>query len=659
MTRRAIARYKHRMPRLIASRIAFPLTLVAFLLIGTTSSASTAPQGDVPAARPAVAPNGVESLDGAWVSSETAPVDPQNPAPPYVLLAFERGAGGAWGMRLWMPAAMALGEPVSSPKVEDDGRFSGSWRGRGISMELSGSIDASSRTIALHLDVEQRGAEKEFDLVLSPTRLVSTVPEARRYTAELDAMGMKLPMSITLGDAGDLGWVGAIDIPMQGILDMPLRVQRSEAGVVARIPVGLPATITLEEKDDGAVLEGTFVQGPINAPIVFKRSSDPVRGMSRPQEPRPPFPYATRDVRVPTPMGHELAGTLTLPEGASSKRRVPGVVLLSGSGLQDRDETLMGHKPFLVLADALTRAGVAVLRCDDRGVGSSGGDGAKATLRDFADDGRAMMAFLRSQPEIDGARCGYIGHSEGGVTGPLAAQLDQEAGVPVAFVVSLAGSAVTGAELLPVQMRRILAALGTDQETIDAIGAAQRKALESIVAGQPREEVVARVLELLDAQRKALAAQRGMAAPPALTADAPEVMMALAQLDSPWMRDFLTYDPAPALRSVRAPLLAMNGDLDTQVDTAQNLVRIEAIRREAGLPVTTRHYATLNHLFQPAMSGGVDEYALIETTFDPKALSDLVAWVAETTKAAPKVPATPAAPAARPAPAAPPAPTAR
>lgn len=566
-------------------------------------------------------------LRGLWRSANDA-------GDPFVQLEFTRSGEDidpAWKALLTLPAAALKDRPLDDAKVVDGRSFSGSVSVFGVTLRFEGSLVEGGTAINASVEMDRGGQPQKEALRLVPTAHAATIPGATRYTTELEAMGMKLPMGLTLADAGELGWVGVVDVPAQGMTGVPAIVERSPDGALTvTLPVGMRAVMTLQPADEGAVLSGTFAQGPISVPIRFERSDAPLKGSSRPQDPKPPFPYTEEEVVVPTPEGHTLAGTLTLPGFARADRRVPGVVLLTGSGLQDRDESLMGHRPFLVLADALARGGMAVLRCDDRGFGKSTGDGTIATTHDFASDGRAMMAFLRSRPEVDPAYCGYIGHSEGGLTGPMAALADQKEGSPVAFVVTLAGTAVPGAEILTVQTRRLFEAQGVPRDEAEAIARLNQAAMRAVLDGKPVEEQRTLIADLIRLQQAAVARRAGME-PPQLEVDSPEVSAALAALQAPWMRTFIELDPAPVLRELKAPVFALNGDLDTQVDTEQNLLRIEQIRREAGLPVTIRRYPNLNHLFQPAVTGGIEEYATIETTIDPVVLDDLVRWIKETT----------------------------
>ena len=607
--------------------LALTLSTAARAQVQETPSAESSPalpaQGDMPSA--SVTPsasNGARSkeraalLEGLWRND-------LGPTQPVLVLAEFSRASGEWEMRLSIPLGSVNDRKCNDAVIDDEGRFSGSIEFMGATLTLRGAPNDAGTELVGQFQLVQAGVTQEEPLMLTRTARAEKHAGAVRYLGELEAMGMKLPMALTLVDDSPFGPLGAIDIPMQGVSGLPLLVTRDGESFVFTLPVGVPATMRLERRDEGALLEGSFAQGPVQAPVRFTRSTAAVRGSSRPQEPRPPFQYEAKKGQGPTLEGHVLAGTLTIPRGASSDARVPAAVLLTGSGLQDRDEAIFGHRPFWVIADALTRAGVAVLRCDDRGIGGSTGDGSTATTKDFAADGRAMMAFLRAQPEVDPKRCGYIGHSEGGLTGPIAALADQEEGNPVAFLVLLAGPGVRGADLLPVQMRRLLLASGASTETIEPMVAAQRRVIEAAITGADREALAVEIASLVTLQAAEAAARMDVDPPSAPTAESLEVMAAVEQLLGPWFSAFLIQDPEPPLRAVRAPILAMNGDLDTQVDSEQNLLRIEAIRRDAGLPIATKRYPNLNHLFQPAITGGPDEDAFLEVTFDPEAVKDM------------------------------------
>jgi len=347
---------------------------------------------------------------------------------------------------------------------------------------------------------------------------------------------------------------------------------------------------------------GVWNQG-LPLPLVLTPGKYPPPG--RPQEPRAPFPYEARPVTFNGgAAGVTLAGTLTVPPGPGP---FPAVVLISGSGPQDRDETLLGHKPFLLLADTLTRRGVAVLRYDDRGTAQSTGQFRTALGRDFADDAAAAHAWLRAQPRIDPARVGLMGHSEGGLIAPrVAAETPQ-----VAFVVLLAGPGVPGAEIMRVQRRAVLKASGLPEAMIesravigDAVDAAVRAAPTTGAARiEARKTLVASGLP-----EPAVEAQLGMFA-------------------SPWYRDFLAYDPRPALAALKVPVLAVNGSVDMQVVAGQNLPAIrQALAANPAAQVV--ELPGLNHLFQTSATGDPGEYGRLEETVSPTALTLISDWIA-------------------------------
>ena len=312
--------------------------------------------------------------------------------------------------------------------------------------------------------------------------------------------------------------------------------------------------------------------------------------------------YVSEDVTYENPASHlTLAGTLTLPESPGPH---PAVVLISGSGAQDRDSTIFGHRPFAVIADHLSRRGIAVLRVDDRGVGGSDRGPDDVTSEDFATDVEAGVHYLRSRPEVDPKRVGLVGHSEGGLIAPMVAAKDPE----LAAIVLLAGPGVSGKELLVSQSRAILQAKGMPEETVAGAVAQQEEVMTVVAASTSVEEAREGVL--------------------AIVGDNPMTRPAIEAQIIPWLVYFVKHDPAEDLRQVHCPVLALNGSLDTQVLAAENLPAIEAALHEAGNPdVTTERLEGLNHLFQPAKTGDVSEYEASEVTFDAAALQRMGDWL--------------------------------
>jgi pimeloyl-ACP methyl ester carboxylesterase len=340
----------------------------------------------------------------------------------------------------------------------------------------------------------------------------------------------------------------------------------------------------------------------------------------RPQTPKPPFPYTEEEVRYPNSVaGIEIGGTLTLPAGPGPH---PAVLLITGSGSQDRDETLFGHKPFAVIADRLTRDGVAVLRVDDRGVGKTTGDPTTSTVEDHATDVEAGLAFLAARADIDPKRIGLIGHSEGGVIAPIVAARSAK----VAFIVSLAGPGVSGAVLNPMQVRALLEAGGGAKDVVEEIVAGQTELMALLVADAPEKELQEAVKRLATT---AVKLQPG--AKPDDVDAAKAVAREMVPLLSPWFKSWAKTEPTEHLAKLEIPILVMIGDKDLQVPAEQNLAAINAAL--AGKPnVRTEQLAGLNHLFQTAKLGTVEEYVTLSETFAPAALDMLAQWVVETSK---------------------------
>jgi len=396
---------------------------------------------------------------------------------------------------------------------------------------------------------------------------------------------------------------GTIDIPTQSIRGFELGDVRTDPADVGFTMPGIPGDPVFKgalDRESGRIT-GDFTQ--MGQSISLSLAPGEIAEPGRPQEPRPPFPYRAEDVSFASG-DITVAGTLTTPEGDGP---FPAVVLITGSGAQNRDEELFGHKPFLLIADTLTRAGYAVLRTDDRGVGGTGGDLNVADYDILAGDATAGIGYLRSRPDIDPAKVGLFGHSEGGYLAPLvAARPDSN----VAFAILMASPSVPGADVLIEQTRAILTQSGLPAEEIDKEVAATTVMAELLRAG--------------DIEGAQAAYQRRMA-------DMPEEMREAAEASSPitpYYASFVAYDPAPALSASNIPVLAFYGDKDLQVLSTQN----EPPAREllARNPDATVHvFAGLNHLMQPATTGALDEYHSIETTIDPQVLTFVTEWLTD------------------------------
>lgn len=436
----------------------------------------------------------------------------------------------------------------------------------------------------------------------------------------------KLPFIVRLAPPTDPkgDWSGRIDIPAQGVKDLPLKDVEHAADAVDFVlaPPGAPeqywAVFSLEREAGAGEAKGTFVQSGMNLPVSMRRlaEGEPADvSPKRPQEPRPPFPYAAREADFASAAADrvELAGTLTVPQGTGP---FPAVVLLTGSGAQDRDEALLGHKPFLVIADHLTRAGFAVLRFDDRGVGGSKGQLDRATQLDLAGDARGALDWLEKQQEIDRSRLCLVGHSEGAYVAAKAAALDKR----VRAIAMLAGPGVGGKEILPQQLAAIARTRGVSQADIDAQLALQKQLLDALTANKPRADLEAILRKLVPLQQPGIGAEQAEAM----------VTASLGSLDSPWFRDFLKADPRPDLRKLKkTPVLALIGALDLQVPADANIPELQKALK-GNKAATIKALPGLNHLFQHATTGSPQEYGDIEETFAPEALAELTGWLQAT-----------------------------
>lgn len=449
-------------------------------------------------------------------------------------------------------------------------------------------------------------------------------PDVERWLGKVEIPGQVIDFVVTLVETEE-GLTGRLDIPVQGLEDAELQgVERDgdELRFHFEIP-NQPETVwpkwvvTIDEEGESA--RGVLNQsGGSFTTTMTLDATGKAEVLNRPQHPKRPFPYAEIEVTIDAGE-HTLAGTLTVPsEDEFGDGPFPAAVLITGSGPQDRDETLMGHKPFLVLSDQLTRRGIAVLRYDDRGFGGSTGDFARATTLDFAEDAKACASWIRSRPEVN--HVALIGHSEGGLIAPFVAKGNAD----VDCVVLLAGPGVPGREVLMRQMRDLSAAGGLDDETIDKQSEIMERVYDSLFSGADEADVRAEIEKLVRLQFGVGPDEQDQSITDA-------VDQTYQQVTGPWWQQFLTLDPRPALREMTQPVLALNGSLDLQVAADQNLTEIERVFEEAGKSdqLTAIEFEGLNHLFQPATTGGMDEYGQIETTFDEGVIEKMASWIIE------------------------------
>lgn len=415
-----------------------------------------------------------------------------------------------------------------------------------------------------------------------------------------------LPINLTFSSDGPV-----LYSPLQSSEPMPASQWSYESDTLRVSHQATGVRLTLVYNAGDTTFSGSFRQGLLRSRMLFS-PADTLFHIVRPQTPQPPFPYTETDVVVKRrKAGVTLAGTLTMPEGNGP---FPAVVLVSGSGQQNRDEELLGHKPFAVLADRLARNGIAVLRYDDRGTGESTGEVDNATSLDFADDAEAVFEFLRSHKCVDRKRVGIIGHSEGGLIAPIIASHNRKVG----FVVLLAGPGTTGADILLQQTERLLQIDSVPQWLID-IRLDFLRTCFAMMDTLPSERYSdAFAATATDLSRNLTAEQRKLAG--LRKGDA----IAMAnQMLIPWMRTFIRLDNSYYLGKTQCPVLAVNGERDCQV-LPVNLDRIaEATNHKASIHLLPG----LNHLMQHCATGSPSEYMLIDETFAVEAMRIIVDFV--------------------------------
>ncbi len=371
------------------------------------------------------------------------------------------------------------------------------------------------------------------------------------------------------------------------------------------------------EFESNELIKGNWSQSGMTFPLELKRTEKEFE-LNRPQEPEKPYPYLEEEVTYFNATDSiELAGTLTMPK---SDAPFPAAILISGSGAQNRNAEIFGHKPFLVLADHLTRNGIAVLRVDDRGVGGSEGNIATSTSSDFASDVMAGIQFLKSRENINSSQIGLIGHSEGGIIAPIVANRMDD----VDFIVLMAGTGLPGEDILYLQGELIFRAIGVDEETIEKNKRRHEKIFHELKTEKndslAKKKIIQIIKNSLDDMAEAEKQATGISDK--------NIEQQVEGLVSPWFRYFLTFDPRNVLKQVTCPVLAIIGEKDLQVPPEDNLQEIERALKEAGNQnVTVKMLPGLNHLFQTAGTGAPSEYGKIEETMSPVALELISDWI--------------------------------
>jgi len=453
-------------------------------------------------------------------------------------------------------------------------------------------------------------------LVLAVAAQVTTPHVEGNWLATLDVGGAKVRLVLKIGKSAN-GYAAKFDSPDQGATDLPIDSIVLDGAKLSFSAgkFGISYEGTLSETGDE--ISGTFKQGPGSTPMVFKRVAE-VPTLNRPQDPKKPYPYDEQEVSYRNEKDNvKIAGTLTLPRGGGP---YPAVLLITGSGSQDRNETVAGHHPFLVLADHLTRNGIAVLRVDDRGIGGTDLGSLSATSENYAGDVLAGVNFLKQRKEIDPKMIGLIGHSEGGMIAPMVAARSKD----VSFIALLAGLGQRGEDVIYTQLELIHKAQGTPPERLIHIVSLTRRINAVVKTETDEKRVEQRINEEIAAYAGTLNDEQKKFFEPA----AKDIKAFIPMYKTPWYRYFIMFDPQPVLKNVKVPVLALNGEHDLQVAWKENLELIAADLKAGGnADVTVQAFPGLNHLFQTSPTGLLSEYNQIEETISPEVLKTVTDWI--------------------------------
>ena len=431
--------------------------------------------------------------------------------------------------------------------------------------------------------------------------------------------GVELTIVFKISEKDGQKYSALLDSPDQGAKDIPCGdVTFINDSLIIEVPVvngSFEGKINWEDKS----IQGIWKQSGSSFNLSLNYSEKYV-GLNRPQEPKPPFPYAVEEVLIENDKDQiYLSGTLTIPK---DREKFPAVVLISGSGPQNRDEEIFGHKPFLVISDFLTINGISVLRFDDRGVGASTGDFSKATTYDFANDVLAAVNYLKSRAEIDSKKIGLIGHSEGGMIAQIAAVKNPD---DVNYIIMLAGVGIPGDELILLQSKIIAGIEGRPKEEIEKAMVNQERLVNILKSDKLNNEIETEIRQIIYDAFSNLPESRE---------NIDKIIdMQMKTVTSDWYRNFLRFKPSEYLEQIKCPVLALNGEKDAQVPPKENLSAIEKALNKAGNKnFKVLELKGLNHLFQTAETGSISEYGKIEETFSQTALEEMLKWLKEITK---------------------------
>ncbi len=438
------------------------------------------------------------------------------------------------------------------------------------------------------------------------------------WQGTLNTGGAQLRLVFNISIAEDAQFKATMDSPDQGAMGVPMGEVNLEGDSI-RIDAPMIMGYYRGKVTSKTTIVGTWNQGNMSFVLNLVKQTEAVV-LNRPQEPKPPFPYIEEEVSFENREQHfSLGGTFTIPEGEGP---FPAVILVTGSGNQNRDEEIFGHKPFRLIADHLTREGIAVLRYDDRGVGSSGGNFVGSTSADYAGDARAAIEYLFERAEVDQSKVGVIGHSEGGMIAfMLASEYDD-----IAFIISLAGPGVDGKTILLEQSDYITELSGVEESIREDNRIVMSKVYELMISNESHEEWGKKALEFTSVYYSAK--EIGGYSEEEIEQSKKNLLASVPEDSYAWMRYFVMFDPSSYFVSIKCPVLALNGEKDCQVLAQKNVNAIrEDLLASGNQTVTTMILPGLNHLFQNCETGLPGEYGLIEETFDQKTLDILSDWL--------------------------------
>jgi alpha/beta superfamily hydrolase len=443
-----------------------------------------------------------------------------------------------------------------------------------------------------------------------------------KWNGILEAGGAKLTLAFNI-DGGNAKYTATMDSPDQGAMGIPCDSASFDGKNLTLVISKMKITYTgiLEKKANE--MAGTFSQSGHEFPLTLSKNKVEKKPLNRPQTPKEPFPYYSEDVTFQNVKDTvTLAGTLTLPD---TKGTYPVVIMITGSGPQDRNEEIFEHKPFMVIADYLTKKGIGVLRFDDRGIGKSTGNFKKGTSADFANDVIAAVNYLKTRKEVQKKKIGLIGHSEGGMIAPMVATNCKD----IAFIVLMAGPGISIDKLLILQSEKAAQLGGLDTATIK-MNSQLQAGMYKIIKSNSEKDLHPELERYLKTEFAKLPATMK----PSTDEELDKIIQSqIKTVTSPWFEYFVRFEPQNYLSEVTCPVLALNGSLDSQVPSKENLAGIEnALKKGKNKSYKTVELPGLNHLFQEAGTGAFEEYSKIEQTISPKLLDEMYSWIKETVK---------------------------